>query len=333
MSPLVSIIVPIYNTEKYLENCVESLIKQTLKDIEILLVDDASTDNSKEIIEKYALLDTRIIVIYQEKNCGPSATRNTGIKAANGEYVGFVDSDDFVVEDMFEKMYLASQEQQVDIVSCGYNKCDEDNNILSKHPFPIKSRLFLDIDMKIDLMVIAHETKFVWFACRNIYKRSMLLVEGIYFNAKVRFAEDTIFNLYAFYHSNGIFVINEELYYYRDTPDSLTSKKGKSYLEENLIRQYQEKIIFYERFNFDNRALDDLYKYIVSHQLPMILSNAAILEPVKTELKFNEILSLPMIAKSLEYVTFFNRDLPKGIQLTVMLSKLKQLKLLKLLLK
>ncbi len=111
----VSVIVPIYNSEKYLEKCLDSLVFQTFKDIEIICVNDGSLDNSKNIIERYSKKDERIVIINKE-NGGISSARNAGIKVAKGEYIGFLDSDDFLDLDYFEKLYNSALEFRADIV-------------------------------------------------------------------------------------------------------------------------------------------------------------------------------------------------------------------------
>jgi len=103
MEPLISVIVPIYNAEKYLTECIESIRNQTYKNLQIILVNDGSTDMSLEICESFARIDSRILIINQ-KNLGVSAARNRGIEAANGEYIGFVDSDDYLDNQMYEKL-------------------------------------------------------------------------------------------------------------------------------------------------------------------------------------------------------------------------------------
>ena len=111
----VSIIVPVYNVEKYLDRCLESLVNQTLRDIEILVVNDGTKDNSQKIIDKYAKMDSRVIP-FKKKNGGLSDARNYALDKASGEYVGFVDSDDYVAKDMYEKLYNKAIEENADIV-------------------------------------------------------------------------------------------------------------------------------------------------------------------------------------------------------------------------
>ena len=121
--PMISILVPVYNVSKYLRQCLDSLVNQTIKDIEIICVDDGSTDSSHEILEEYAAADSRIVIVTKANGGLPSA-RNAGLDVAKGKYVGFVDGDDYVDTDMYRKMYNAAVANDADIVVCG------------AHPFP-----------------------------------------------------------------------------------------------------------------------------------------------------------------------------------------------------
>ena len=125
---IISLIIPVYNVENYLRQCLDSIINQTLKEIEIICINDGSTDSSKQILEEYALKDERIKIINQ-KNKGAGAARNSGIDAATGEYIGFVDSDDWVNLDAFEKLYNKITRENVDIVFSRYNYVFEDGRI------------------------------------------------------------------------------------------------------------------------------------------------------------------------------------------------------------
>ena len=117
--PKVSIIVPIYNVEKYLDRCIQSLLNQTLKDVEIILVDDGSPDNCPKMCDEYAMKDLRIKVIHKQ-NAGLGYARNSGLEIATGEYVAFVDSDDYVESDMYERWYEAINTYNVGMVLCGF---------------------------------------------------------------------------------------------------------------------------------------------------------------------------------------------------------------------
>ncbi|MDR2160688.1 MAG: glycosyltransferase, partial [Desulfovibrio sp.] len=114
--PKVSVIIPVYNTEPYLRRCLDSVCGQTLREIEIICVNDGSTDGSLEILREYAQKDSRVKVIELEENKGAGAARNAGIDAARGEYIGFVDSDDYVDLDFYETLYVKAQETQAEVV-------------------------------------------------------------------------------------------------------------------------------------------------------------------------------------------------------------------------
>ena len=105
MNPKISVIIPVYNVEKYLAECIESILNQTFNDIEILIIDDCSTDNSYKIMEEYAKKDSRIVLYHNENNVGVSKTRNIGLDNAKGEYIAFVDSDDYVAPDFLRILY------------------------------------------------------------------------------------------------------------------------------------------------------------------------------------------------------------------------------------
>ena len=126
----VSVIVPIYNTEKFLRKCIESIVNQTLQEIEIILINDGSTDNSHNICLEYTEKYPEKIRYINNKNIGCSATRNLGIELANGEYIAFVDSDDYIEKEMYEEMYTKTLKEKSDIVICGFNYIFSDKKTL-----------------------------------------------------------------------------------------------------------------------------------------------------------------------------------------------------------
>lgn len=118
---LISIIIPVYNAEKYLSRCLDSVVNQTYKKLEIIVVDDGSTDNSRKILEKYKKRDNRIVLLYKD-NGGQSSARNIGLKRAKGEYIGFVDSDDYIVDNMYEFLKNMIEQYHADIAMCDYTR-------------------------------------------------------------------------------------------------------------------------------------------------------------------------------------------------------------------
>lgn len=130
--PLITVIVPVYNVEKYLRRCLDSIIRQTYQNLEILCIDDGSIDNSGEICEQYVARDARIKVIHQE-NQGLSTARNKGLDTATGEYIAFVDSDDYIAADVLEQLYQSAVSSDATCVICGYNCVDSNGSILSTY--------------------------------------------------------------------------------------------------------------------------------------------------------------------------------------------------------
>ena len=124
--PAVSVIVPVYNTEKYLEECIRSLTEQTLSSLELIFVDDGSTDASPKILERYRARDPEHIRVITQKNAGQGKARNVGLAAATGEYVGFVDSDDYVDRRMYAAMYTRAGSEELDLVECDFHYLEED---------------------------------------------------------------------------------------------------------------------------------------------------------------------------------------------------------------
>lgn len=184
----VSVIVPVYNTEKHLHRCVDSLIKQTLSDIEIILVDDGSTDKSGIICDDYAAQDARVHVIHQQ-NGGVSSARNTGLAAASGEFIGFVDSDDWVELEMYESLYNAME--NTDIVLCdALTVYDTGKTVKDTIPLLEKSCQLTPQTISSEvLMQIAGS------ACRCLYRASN--IKTLAFPMGLKLSEDRVFNLYA----------------------------------------------------------------------------------------------------------------------------------------
>lgn len=143
MEAKVSIIVPIYNVESYVERCIQSLLAQTLEEIEIILIEDGSPDRSGEICDRYEAKDKRIRVIHQE-NLGVSMARNRGVSIAKGEYIGFVDPDDFVTEDMYERLYGAIKQYEADIAVCRMQKVENNRQLSSIEESETKKPLILN---------------------------------------------------------------------------------------------------------------------------------------------------------------------------------------------
>ena len=217
---LLSIIVPVYNVEKYLENCINSLINQTLHNIEIILVDDGSTDNSGLICDQYQLIDKRIKVIHKQ-NRGISDTRNIGIKNATGRYIGFVDSDDCVKKTMFETLYNIALENDADIVQCDFTRIYENqkNNICKQLDIQkINEYKGEDVLYKLD----GKEGEKIVVVWNKIYKKE--LFDGIKFPLN-KINEDEFITYKLIHKSRKLIDVDMKMYYYRQREDSIMSKE------------------------------------------------------------------------------------------------------------
>ena len=164
----VSIIVPVYNVEKYLAKCLDSLVNQTLEDVEIIVVDDGSKDNSKQIIDEFQTRYPDKIKSFVKENGGLSDARNFGLERAIGEYIGFVDSDDYVTAEMFEEMYSLAQKYDAEMVICNLQKVDENGKILQKLTqvpnMPEKIDLAKNLSVFSDLG---------YFACNKLFRKEL----------------------------------------------------------------------------------------------------------------------------------------------------------------
>lgn len=165
--PVISIIVPVYNVEKYLPKCIDSILAQTFTDFELILVDDGSPDRCGEICDEYAGKDSRIVVIHKE-NGGQSSARNMGLDIARGEYIGFVDSDDYIAKDMYETLYNNLVNNNADISICGIYHCYINGKIVSNKPFMSK---LVDNISALRIMIEGIYTDVS--ACNKLYKRNI----------------------------------------------------------------------------------------------------------------------------------------------------------------
>ena len=229
--PLVSIVVPVYQVEKYLDRCVESLRNQTLQNIEIILVDDGSPDNCPQICDQYAQADNRIKVIHK-KNGGLSSARNAGLAVATGEYVGFVDSDDDVELDMYEKLYYTAHQQQVDFVMSDYIRILQDGKTYLK-TLDIDTGRYDKEKISLDIypqLIMRQDLEYgPLLSVRHcIYRREFLKKNGLTFDEKVRWSEDNIFSAFVGYYADSFYYLKGEgLYHYHSNPGTITTSYRK----------------------------------------------------------------------------------------------------------
>ena len=234
----VSIIIPVYNVEKYLKQCLDSIINQTLKDIEIICIDDGSTDSSLEILREYASKDGRIKVIHQE-NAGAAPARNAGIELAQGQYITFIDADDWVDLNYFEKLYNSAKQSNSDIAATSKVALWSSQKIAYKFMGLEENQTKAQtIDEKGKIIIATG------VSCNKIYKNSFLRKNNIKFPTLNTTGEDNYFTDLAVIMSNNISVIDDVCYYYRQISSSQTKtlKNKKHYKIIDIYKQIDEKI-------------------------------------------------------------------------------------------
>lgn len=276
---LISIIIPVYNVEQYLNQCLESVMQQSYSNLEIILVNDGSTDGSGEICDYYRSFDPRIKVIHQ-KNAGLSEARNSGLRIANGEWIAFVDSDDWIDKDYIFKLFKVADKNAVDIVVCNYFIAEGD----SIAPILGINRLYTnEKDIMTDYFGRNSMRTVVW---NKLYQRRIF--ENLSFREQ-KTHEDEFFTYLALHKAKKVMLINDPLYYYRQRADSImgskVSEKNLNCLEAELEKidfvkqQYPEllvqvkcgtlgKIVYYYQLALKEgrRKTKDLRQMLKSYQ-------------------------------------------------------------------
>ncbi|MGL4652164.1 glycosyltransferase family 2 protein [Cetobacterium sp.] len=313
MEILLSIIVPVYNVEKYLDKCITSILNQSFTNFEVILIDDCSTDNSREICKKYEKIDSRVKVIYSEKNLGQSEARNKGLDLAKGKYIGFVDSDDSIHQNMYKDL-IFEMEKGYDLVVCGREVKDE-NKVVSK--MKVKDESF---DFKID------KSKKYSYLCQEFLFPHTVVVYNKIYSAKVikklnlRFqdlkkigTEDTLFNYIYILNINSIKSISKEYYTQLAREGSTMRKYNPGYLERfsNLITEIA---------NYDKGKKLDVVKIIICiyflQRYIKYLKNYSSLKDyqnnLKTELEFlNKNENFKKIVRQIIFRNFYTKELKK----------------------
>jgi glycosyltransferase involved in cell wall biosynthesis len=234
----ISVIVPIYNAQTYLEKCIQSISNQTLKEIEIILVNDGSIDNSLEICRAYAKKDERIVVIDQE-NQGVSQARNNGMKVATGEYIGFVDPDDWIEEKMYENLYCKIKELQVPLCFCNYYK-ESKRRKIKKFSFEEELLSKEDIKEKLICPMIGLDAimpKYVYVmgsVWRCLYERDFLEKNEIIFPENISLMEDLVFNVEALLKCESVGIDHTPYYHYIKNPKSILHSYNKKMWEDQV---------------------------------------------------------------------------------------------------
>lgn len=253
-NPIISIIIPVYKVELYLEKCIESVISQTYNNLQIILVDDGSPDNCGKICDSYALKDKRIQVIHKE-NGGLSDARNVGISKAVGQYIGFVDSDDYIENTMFEDLYNLIEKYQADVSICNFYVVTENNSILRNKDIGIME--YNKIQILNEILLDKNIQSYAW---NKLYKRD--LFNNIKYPIGKKY-EDIGTTFYLLEKCNKIVVSGKPEYYYLNRNDSIVNN-----ISESTVMDYIDIIV--QRYDYiDNKyyELDKYNKYYLAKTL------------------------------------------------------------------
>lgn len=253
---LISIIIPVYNVESYLSKCIDSIVSQTYRDLEIILIDDGSTDGSGSICSRYAAADERIVVIRQE-NGGVTRARKTGLRFATGEYIGFVDADDWIESGMYERMLSVMKEKDVDVVCTGYYKEVEDNTAvvyerMTEGYYDMRDESLYKKGLVID--EDSGERNINGYLWCKLFKKEMLadVIERL--EDKIHCGEDSAAIYAILPRLKSIYILHEAYYHYRTNPDSIVNSRNEHMLESiNLIYLFLGNE--YKNHKFENHLM------------------------------------------------------------------------------
>ncbi len=271
--PLISVIVPVYNTEKYLKKCIDSVINQTYKNLDIILVDDGSIDNSGYICDEYAKLDKRIRIIHQE-NKGRTSVRKSGIKIAKGEYIGFVDSDDWIELDMYEYMMKMMMLHSVEMVSVGM--ICEHKDYFAPEPLYKEGVYRQDLDENTydyENFIVNNNISFIYPSmCDKLHKRN--LVEKFYLSLPddLMIFEDGAYSYGTVPFLNSIYISNKYAYHYnRYNALSINNNLNIDYIQD-AIKFYSYLRHLYSEHKHKETLCFQLNKYLLSNIISIMLS-------------------------------------------------------------
>lgn len=270
--PSLSVIIPVYNTALYLDECLESVLSQDYPDIEVICVDDGSDDESPAILERWRAKDPRVRVIRQEHK-GPSAARNSGLRLAESRYVTFVDSDDKVTGTIYSQTMPVARENDLDALLFSYKT----------FPFGYEALLDIPLNQVMDYKELFQSSRklqtknSLCFCWRFLIRTSVIMENSLEFDEKIFIGEDMIFNIEALVHSKRIMALGAPLYLHRtDNSNSLMTLRFHPELETSLTRMAEIKKRQISSYGLDAGGdyVEDLHRYSILVYLRMLISNA-----------------------------------------------------------
>ena len=301
--PKVSIIIPVYNVEKYLKRCLDSLKSQTLSDIEIILVDDSSPDSSPAICDEAAVADERIKVIHKE-NGGAGMARNAGLNIANGEYIGFVDSDDYVSPEMYEVLYDAAEKYKADLVMSGVRFVDgnmfgKEGEVITKSYFDKDTLFTSENDIKgLKFGIVGalpgegDDSRYGMSVWKNLFKREIIQNNNLSFlSEREILSEDALFMVDYISCIKSAVGINGAFYNYCRNEDSISKSYKKDRMEKCMrfvceVEKRFEKNASHDEYKmYIDRFLQAFGRVLCSQEIMYAVENGVKYSVLKTRLK------------------------------------------------
>lgn len=306
MQPKVSVIIPVYNIEKYLEQCLQSVCNQTLQEIQVIVVDDGSTDSSPAICEDFARRYPHIVECYHKENGGSASARNLGLEHATGEYIGFIDSDDWVEPDMYEKLYRTAQREDADMVFC--RSFEDECPGSYEYIFP-RGGYFSPEDMKKEIFPYllpcvtprGNFRNLRWCNWLRICRRSVIDAHQIRFFSKSRRCEDLGFSVACTIYSKNYYYLDESLYHNRPNAASKSRNYSKQMWKSirELMKYLQQLTDEYEAYDFSSAMQVCIFYFCT-----MVIRNEMRLTDRKTcVLRIREVLEDPLCRECVEKIS------------------------------
>ena len=254
---LISIILPVYNSEKYISECLTSILASTHKGLEVIIINDGSTDHTLDICEKFKSIDDRIRILTQQ-NQGVSAARNTGIKVANGNYIAFVDSDDQIDSTMYQILLKNILEYKADVSICNYRNIDESGNHLNNRVY---SNKLMQLDNKKYLKNINNLRMYQGFLWNKLYKKEVLFEKD--FDTGIYILEDLLYNCEIAKKRYNFVYQDTALYNYRINPNSALNKDKLTLKNLSTLEALEKIINIFDELNLSTGKMK--LKYIYSY--------------------------------------------------------------------
>lgn len=312
--PLISVIVPVYNVEKYLDRCIESIVNQTYKNLEIILVDDGSPDNSLKMCDDWAKKDKRIKVIHK-KNSGVSSARNAGMNKSKGEWITFVDADDYIEPTYVEDMLNKANETNSKYICCGYNKIYSNN--LESINSAGTTKVLNSKEYIISLLNVQNGYGFVHMKLIN-----KDIINSVRFNETLTVGEDALFNIELCKKIDKVVIYNKTLYNYRVNIDSVVRR-----YDDNYVNKYTDSMKTMTKYINSNYKNDvgvklNLSNYIVYHLMLICVNYCYNPKNDNKYASLKEVCEMEMYKNAIKNSNYDNLSLSRKVTLFTIKSKL-----------